>query len=192
MTGKDLLEIILLSGLQSETLGAARREFLLAGYDIPKGSLSRAMSQARGSWQKGKFGFQTDGAYFRKGVLVKTITEVDDSLSYQTPQGVISGADLLQIAPSEALEYGIKPSIKALEEKKKDDAKVKGALGRMYYGLIDFMYFKYGADTDAVDMAQQLLLSIEMFQSEYFPANEVWEIPSGNLTLSEAISIVLW
>lgn len=194
ISGKNLLEIILLAGLQDERPADIRREFLMLGFDVPRGSLSRALSQARGTWQGGGFGFTAGDAYFRKGDRAY-LEDIEEYITYSTPQGIISGADMLQFMPHEALEYGLsnKPEniINAIIEKRDDDEGIGGALGRGYYGLIDFFYMKQGGDSDAIALAQSLILEMEIFINEYFPANEVIEVPVGELSLSEAIGIVL-
>jgi hypothetical protein len=93
-TGRQLVQIIKLAGLENNTRSEIVEMFAERGFTVPPGSAGRALSRARGSWSSDQIFGESDGIFYERGAKVNYLPLSTET--YITPEGeLIGGGDVL-------------------------------------------------------------------------------------------------
>jgi hypothetical protein len=93
-TGRQLVQIIKLAGLESNTRSEIVELFAERGFVVSPGSAGRALSRARGSWSSDKIFGETDGIFYERGAKVGYLPLSTET--YVNANGdLVGGGDIL-------------------------------------------------------------------------------------------------
>ena len=96
MRGRDLVLMILLADLTSKSASRVQKLLAFAGYDVPLGSVKRALSQARGTWAGGSSIFVDEGRIFEMGRPQEFRPPNTGALYISTSGEIVGGMDIMQ------------------------------------------------------------------------------------------------
>lgn len=93
-TGRQLTQIIKLAGLEGQTRSEIAALFRERGFSVPQGSLSRALSRARGTWSSDQIFGNAEGVFYERGSRLSSLP--DATRTYANPNGeLVGGGDVL-------------------------------------------------------------------------------------------------
>jgi hypothetical protein len=183
-TGRQLVQIIKLAGLEDSTRSQIKEMFAERGFTVPAGTIGRALSRARGTWTNDQIFGQSAGIFFERGRRVDYLPRSTET--YSTPEGeLIGGGDVL----SEWEGKVFIPLSNAYFLAQQGGMEWSARTRTVLEAGLTYIYGVYGVTgQDALDMLGDAVNTIQDLIEDY-PLYEA-SIITGSLDIDSAISHV--